>query len=88
MKEIHLDTKPKMFAYYFSWFFFILLGFGILWIIAFIFYWKDYDKPNKKNILNKTHQKLILIYGLTVGGLFLIMLIIDLIQMQFTGYPL
>ena len=92
MKDIKLNTLFMKIQYWVSWVGFIVFGFGIVWFIAIILgtYGKttDLDVKRKKDILNKTWQKFVFIYGSIVGDIFLVALVIDLIQMQFTGHPL
>jgi hypothetical protein len=90
MKDIKIDTTLMKVQYVISWIGFILFGMVIVWIIALGLanYGKDINKEKKKGLLNKTYQKFIFIYGSIVGDLFTFMLIIDLIQMIFTGKPM
>lgn len=92
MKDIKIDTPFKRIQYFVSWGGFIIFGFVIAWIIVLFLanYGKttSNDVEKKKGILNKTWQKFIFIYGSIFGDLFIIVLIIDLIQMIFTGKPM
>ncbi len=80
MKDIKLNTPFLKILYVVSWISFILFGFIILWVIALFLanYGKDteLDKPKKKGVLNRNYQKLIFWYGLIVGGVLIIELII------------
>ncbi len=65
--------------WFIAWFGFIFCGFIFLWIIALLLVnygevtSKDVDK--KKNILNKTWQKLIFVYGSIFGDLVIVLIL-------------
>jgi uncharacterized membrane protein len=92
MKDIKINTAFMKIQYGISWMGFVLLGFIVVWIIVLFLanYGKvtSNDVDKKKSVLNKTWQKFVFIYGSIVGDLFLIALIIDLIQIIFTGTPM
>ena len=92
MKDIKIDSPFMKAQYIISWFGFIIFGVIIGWLIAIGLanYGKDTfeNKEKKKNILNLTYQKFIFTWGSIFGDLFIIALVIDLIQMIFTGKPL
>lgn len=92
MKDINIKTPFMKIQYWISWVGFIIFGFIGGWIIAIFLanYGKktSNDVDNKKDVLNKTWQKFVFIYGSVIGDIFIIMLFIDIIQMQFTGKPL
>jgi len=92
MKDINIKTPLMKVQYAISWIGFIISGFLIGWLIALGIYSYGKDTPEnkvkKKGILNMTYQKFIFIWGSIFGDLFIIMLVIDLIQMIFTGNPL
>ncbi len=83
MEAIKIKTPLMKFQYWISWVSFILFGFLIVWLIALglATYGKntDYNVKKKKEILNKTWQKFVFIYGSVVGDIFILVLIIDLI---------
>ena len=92
MKDIKIKTPLMKIQYWISWIGFIIFGFIAGWIITIFLanYGKrtSNDVDNKKDVLNKTWQKFVFIFGSITGDIFFIMLLIDIIQMQFTGKPL
>lgn len=76
MKDIKLDTLFKKIQYWISWFGFIIGGTLLAWIVAL--YLASYGKvtsldiKSKKNLLNKTWQKFIFIYGLIIVSIIII----------------
>jgi hypothetical protein len=92
MKDIKIDNWLIKTQYIISWIGFILFGLIFVWLIAIVLYSYGKDTPDnkqkKKGLLNMTYQKFIFIYGSIFGDLFTIALIIDLIQMIFTGKPM
>jgi len=92
MKDIKIDTLYMKIQYVISWIGFILFGMVIVWLIALGL--ASYGKTTsdnvqkKKGVLNKTWQKFVFVYGSIFGDIFIVALIIDLVQMIFTGTPL
>jgi choline-glycine betaine transporter len=72
MKDIKLDKIWKKILYVLTWITFIFAGFTgagiIIWfvVLGLATYGKDTDNntEKKKNVLNKTYQKFIYIYGI------------------------
>ncbi len=83
MKDIKIDTPFLKFQYWVSWFGFIFMGMLWAWITAILLAnvgkVTSADVKGKKNILNKTWQKFVFVYGVIVGDIFLIALIIGII---------
>lgn len=83
MKDISINKWYMKLQYSIAWVSFILFGFIFLWIIAFIL--SKYGENTSKNvkwkrdILNKTWQKLVFIYGSIMGDIFIILLIMEFI---------
>ncbi|MFA4960250.1 MAG: hypothetical protein WC548_01155 [Candidatus Pacearchaeota archaeon] len=92
MKDIVLNTSFKKFQYYISWFGFIVFGMIIAWVIALFLanYGKNTsnDVKKNKNVLNKSWQKFVFVYGLIFGNLFLVLLIVDIMLLLLTGNTL
>ena len=80
MKDIKINTLFKKIQYWISWFGFIFGGGLIIWLIALYLasYGKvsKYDVKNKKNLLNKTWQKFVFVYGSIIGDIIVIGMII------------
>jgi uncharacterized protein (DUF697 family) len=73
MKDIKLNTGFKKVQYFIAWFGFIVGGVILAWIIALFLasYGKttNHNVKNKKDLLNKTWQKFVFVYGSIVGDL-------------------
>lgn len=80
MKDIELNNLFLKIQYWISWFGFIVFGVLIVWFIALglVTYGKNtsYNVSSKKDVLNKTWQKFVFIYGSILGDLVIIIAII------------
>ncbi len=69
MKDIEINTPLRKFHYWLSWIGFIVTGGA--WVIAIILAnvgkTTSANVPSKKNLLNKTWQKFVYVYGLVVA---------------------
>ncbi len=83
MKDIKINTPFLKLQYYISWFGFIFIGMIGAWIVALILgnYGKvtGEDVKTKKNVLNKTWQKFVFIYGSITGDIFIIFFVLGII---------
>lgn len=83
MKDIKLDTRFKKIQNGVAWFGFIAGGTLIMWLIAL--YLGSYGKTTslnskkKKDLLNKTWQKFVFIYGSIIGDIIIIAFLIGIV---------
>ena len=79
MKDINIESPIMKIQCIIAWFGFICFGYIVLWIIALLL--ANYgritsnDVDKKKNILNKTWQKFIFVYGSIVGDIAIILIL-------------
>ena len=78
-----MNTPFLKFQYWVSWFGFIVGGMLWAWIVAVLLSnvgkVTGADVKDKKNVLNKTWQKFVFIYGSIMGDLFIIFFLLGII---------
>lgn len=83
MEDIKINTPRRKFEYWLSWFGFIFVGFIWAWIVAAILAnigkTTSADVKDKKDVLNKTWQKFVFIYGSVMGYIFIFLVIVGIL---------